>query len=66
MLLQIEIFEFFAQFFVSRWRSDGYIFSAQLSPESRICALAKKIFEKTQNSGSDSDFQIAKDAPKRM
>ena len=49
MLLQIENFEFSDQTLVSGCLSVGYVFLAQLAPESRICELVKKNFEKRQN-----------------
>mgnify|MGYP003435315867 CR=1 FL=1 len=49
MLLQIENFGFSDRTLVSGCLSVGYAFLTQLAPESSICELVKKIFEKRQN-----------------
>ena len=54
MLLQIENFEFSDRTLVSGCLSVGYTFLTQLSPESRICALAKKSLKKRENRDSKS------------
>ena len=52
MLLQNENFEFSVRFCVNRCQSVGYTISTQPSPESRICAPAKKILQIRENSDS--------------